>query len=198
MRTEYYKWKWQLPKKHLCGLIWSWPVLFMLFSVFWNLTAPLITSSLAPSSSSVAANRRIYHNIHNITILNGNGCEFFFFLLYNWKRKKNTLEHSKHWQWWIYPVLPEIFEVQMWWHGSIDGYASDTCGLGLGQQQWVPHCNARSTGTLRHMPLALQLLCISRNPQSVADEAETPPFVRRPRGSGRCYSGCQTGWTILT
>lgn len=58
----------------------------------------------------------------------------------------------------------------MWWRASIDGYASDTCGLGLGQQQGVLHCNACSAGTFGHMPPPLQLFSSRQSPQSLADE----------------------------
>lgn len=71
---------------------------------------------------------------------------------------------------WVYKAVPYIFEVQMWWHASIDGYASDTCGLGLGQQQGVLHCNACSAGTFGHMPPPLQLFSSRQSPQSLADE----------------------------
>lgn len=94
---------------------------------------------------------------------------------------------------------PYIFEVQMWWHGSIDGYASDTRGPGLGQQQWALHRNACSTGTLGHMHLPLQPFYSSRYPTIPRWwDAAAASFVHWPCGSGRCYSGCQTGWGILT
>lgn len=68
-----------------------------------------------------------------------------------------------------------IFEVQMWWHGSIDGYASDTRGLGLGQQQWALHRNACSTGTLDTCLCPSSRSVAADIPQSLADETQPLP-----------------------
>lgn len=63
----------------------------------------------------------------------------------------------------IHQTIPYSFEVQIWRHNSIDGYASDTSGLGLGQK-WALYCKTGSIGTLGHMPPPLQLQPTSYNP----------------------------------
>lgn len=78
---------------------------------------------------------------------------------------------------WVSLIVLHIFEVQMCWHGSIDGCAGDIYGLWLGQQNWKHHLNACSTGTLGHMPLPLQPFCSSPSPQSLADEWHDLPSL---------------------
>lgn len=78
-------------------------------------------------------------------------------------RKKNRTPTCGEYVWLtdngdrIHQTTPYIFKVQIWCHNNIDGYACDTSGLGLGQQQWALHCKTGSIGTLRHMPPPLQL-----------------------------------------
>lgn len=81
---------------------------------------------------------------------------------------------------------------------SIDGCPSDTRGLELGQQQWAFH-NHHSTGTVGHTRRSLQPLCTSQYPTfSQWWDIAVASFVCWLCGSGRCYSGCQTHWGILT
>lgn len=89
--------------------------------------------------------------------------------------------------------------MQIWWHGSIDGCAGDIYGLWLGQQHWVLHFNACSTGTLGHMPLPPAAIRQQFKPTiRLWWDAPATFFVQRPCGSERCYCACQTVWAVLT